>query len=333
LGGVPHVRRIGRRFIQVVTPAPRGARSGNRVTALRWAGVLRALGHRVVVREAWDGAPCDVLIALHALRSAASVERFRTERPGSPIVVALTGTDLYGESLNDARTVRSIRLASRLVLLQPAGVAHLPEDVRDKARVILQSARAPEEAISPPEGTFAVCVLAHLREVKDPFLAAAATRLLDSTSRVRVLHVGAAMDNAMRARALREQDENPRWRWLGERPRLEALHTLKGSHLLALTSRSEGGANVVSEAIACDVSVLSTRIGGSIGILGEDYPGYFPIGDAAALAALLARAEQDAAWREDLRARGAALKSLIDPNREREAWRALLDEIALGECP
>jgi glycosyltransferase involved in cell wall biosynthesis len=100
--------------------------------------------------------------------------------------------------------------------------------------------------------------------------------------------------------------------------------------VLVVSSWLEGGANVVSEAIAAGVPVLASRIAGSVGMLGEEYPGYFPAGDTAALAALLHRAETDAPWREDLQARCRALQPLVDPARERQAWRELLAELVPG---
>jgi glycosyltransferase involved in cell wall biosynthesis len=110
-------------------------------------------------------------------------------------------------------------------------------------------------------------------------------------------------------------------------PRVDALCELARSELLVLTSRSEGGANVVTEAIAAGVAVLSTRIDGSLGILGDDYPGYFPVGDAPALAALLHRFEVDSRFADELRARVAALRPLVDPARERASWRELVGEL------
>jgi glycosyltransferase involved in cell wall biosynthesis len=111
---------------------------------------------------------------------------------------------------------------------------------------------------------------------------------------------------------------------LGDLSREQALRLLAGSHLLAVTSLLEGGANVVSEAIAAAVPVLSTRIPGSVGILGQDYPGYFPAGDTQALARLLQQAETDPAFYADLKRRTRDLKPLVDPQRERASWRALL---------
>jgi dimethylhistidine N-methyltransferase len=314
--------------ISIVTPAPRRSRKGNRVTALRWAGILRGLGHRVRIGEEYRGESCELLVALHARRSFPSVKRFREERPDGSVVVALTGTDLYADLQGSAEAQRSLALASRLVVLQPLGIDELPASHRAKARAILQSAGRPRPALAPPDGEFPVCVLGHLRAVKDPFRAAEASRLLPAGSRVQVLHLGKALDPGTEERARAEAAENPRYRWLGGRPRREALRLLAGCRLLVLSSLLEGGANVLSEALACGVPVLSSRIPGSVGILGPHYPGYFPVGDTAALAALLARAESDPPFLEDLRRRCEAVRPMLAPEVERECWARLLEEMS-----
>ena len=313
--------------ILVVTPAPPRARSGNRVTALRWARRLRELGHRVTVDQEYRGGLPDVLVALHARRSHPSIARFARERPGRPLIVTLTGTDLYRDLGRSRRARRSLDLAWRLVLLQPLGIDALPARHRGKARVIPQSATATAGRVSPRRARFDTCVLAHLRAVKDPLLAARAARLLPESSSVRVLHLGAALEEGMAARARAEERRNARYRWLGEGPHGAALRLLRRCRLLLVTSRLEGGANVVSEALACGVPILSTRIPGSIGILGRDYPGYFPVGDARALADLLRRAETDRAFYRGLKRRCGKLRGLVAPARERERWRRLLAEI------
>jgi putative glycosyltransferase (TIGR04348 family) len=313
--------------ITLVTPAPPGSRKGNRVTALRWARLLRQLGHRVGVRQEYRGERCDALIALHARRSFPAVEAYSRDRPAGPLVLALTGTDLYEDIHTDPTARRSLELATRLVVLQPLAVEELPKELRGKARVIYQSAETPRAVARRRGGPFEVCVLGHLRPVKDPFRTALAARLLPPSSRARVLHVGAALEPDMAARAAAEAAANPRYRWLGDLPRAKALRVLARSRLLALTSRLEGGANVISEAVAAGVPVVSSRIAGSVGLLGPDYPGYFPVGDTEALAALIGRAETDAGFYGALRARCRRLRPLVKPSRERESWRRLLREL------
>jgi putative glycosyltransferase (TIGR04348 family) len=313
--------------ICLVTPAPPGSRKGNRVTAVRWARLLRSLGHRVAVVQEYAGQRCDLLLTLHAGRSFRSITRFRNDHPDGPLVLALTGTDLYDEIHTRPEARQALALATRLVLLQPEGLAELPESVRPRARVIFQSAEPPRRRRLPRPQVFEVCVLGHLRPVKDPFRTALAARLLPATSRVRVLHLGAALSEDMAEQARAEMASNPRYRWLGERPRGRALYLLSGCRLLALTSQSEGGANAISEALAVEVPVVSSRISGSLGLLGADYPGYFPYGDTQALAGLLQRAETDPAFYDDLRTRCRELRGLIEPERERRSWEQLLGEI------
>jgi putative glycosyltransferase (TIGR04348 family) len=311
----------------LVTPAPARSRKGNRVTALRWARLLRELGHRVTVAQRYDGQRCDLLVALHAGRSADSVARFRADHPDGPLVVTLTGTDLYGDIHTSTEARRSLELASRLVVLQPLGVEALPRPLRHKARVIYQSVPTPAFRVRRRDDVFEVCVLGHLRPVKDPFRTAEAARLLPPSSRVRVLHLGAALSAGMADQARVEQAANPRYRWLGERPRWQALRTLARCRLLSLTSELEGGANVISEALAVSVPVVSSRIAGSVGLLGPDYPGYFPFGDTEALAALLRRAETDAPFYRALAAQCRRQRALFQPARERQAWARLLKEL------
>lgn len=313
--------------IRLITPVPPQSRQGNRVTAQRWARLLRQLGHQVVVEERYEGGRGDLLIALHARRSSDSVARFRAECPELPLLLALTGTDLYHDIRTDCRAQESLELATRLVLLQSMGLLELPEHLRARARVIYQSVPPPRRSYPKTVRWFDVCVLGHLRPVKDPFRTALAARQLPARSRIRVLHLGKALSEEMELRAREEARENPRYHWLGERPRWQALWVLARSRLLCLTSEMEGGANAISEAVVAGVPVLASRISGSLGLLGEEYPGYFPVGDTDALAALLERAELDPRFYAALQAGGAARTPLFTPERERAAWAALLDEV------
>ena len=313
--------------ICLVTPAPSGSQKGNRVTALRWARVLRGLGHRVGIAQEYRAQRCDVLVALHARRSADSVARFDSDHPDRPLILALTGTDLYGDIRTSPEAVRSLELADRYVLLQPLGVEELPERLRPRARVIYQSVDPPKVLPEPKAGVFEVCVMGHLRPVKDPFRTAEAARLLPPASRLRVLHLGAALSEEMARQARAEESGNPRYRWLGELPRARALRVLARCRLLSLTSHLEGGANVIGESVVVGVPVVSSHIAGSVGLLGADYPGYFPVGDTRALADLLLRAETEREFYADLKVRCRQLRGLFEPARESRSWVELLREL------
>lgn len=313
--------------ICVVTPAPPRSRHGNRTTALRWARLLRELGHDVTVHQSYVAQRCDLLVALHARRSAPSVERFHQRHPESPLILALTGTDVYGDIHGEGAARRSLELASRYVVLQRLAVEELPVRLRHRAHVIYQSATAPPTR-KRTRPAFEVAVLSHLREVKDPRLAAEAARLLAPTSAVKVVHVGAALEPELEQWARNETVTNPRYHWRGEVPHWRAMRLLARSWLMVLTSRAEGGANVVSEALAATVPVLSSRIPGSVGVLGDGYPGYFEVGDAGELATLLSRAESDPGYYQDLQRACEGLRPLVSPERERQCWAELLASLA-----
>lgn len=317
--------------ICLVTPAPPRSRKGNRITALRWARLLRQLGHQVTITQAYREQQADLLVALHARRSHSSIMRFRRKHPDFPLIVALTGTDLYQDIRHSRKAVESLELATRIILLQPLGMAELPRRLHAKTRIIYQSAVGPRSTARPRKNVYEVCVLGHLRPVKDPFRAARAARQLAASSRIRILQIGAALSPAMARWARAEAAANPRYRWLGELAQSQALRVLARCRLLVLTSKSEGGANVISEALAASVPVVSSRIAGSIGILGPDYPGYFPVGDTRALADLMLRVETDSAFRQKLQTHCQRKRALVEPSKERESWRRLLRELRVVE--
>lgn len=312
--------------IVIVTPAPPGSRHGNRNTAQRWSRHLRALGHRTHIALEWDGRDADLLIALHALRSHSAIKAWSAAHPPRPLVLVLTGTDLYRDIRNDVDARASLVLAERLVVLQPKGLDELDALQRAKTRVIFQSVRAVRRR-TPPRRYFLVAVIGHLRGEKDPFRAALALAHLPADSDIRVVQLGRAMSNEFEREARALMRAEPRYRWLGELDHAGAMRWLARSHAMVISSIMEGGAHVVSEAIGIGVPVIASAVSGNIGLLGDHYPGYYPVGDEKALASLLARARGDAAWLGSLEAAVKGRRHEVEPGAERRALKALVDEI------
>ena len=280
--------------------------------------------------EQYRDEPADLLVVLHAGREAGSVRRFRESHPSVPLVVAVTGTDIYSDEFDPGEVGNSLAAADRIVVLQPRTADDLPAAARPKARIIYQSAELPAHRSAPRPDVFEIAVVGHLRPVKDPFRAAEASRLLGPESKVRILHLGEALSPDMADRARAEADANPRYRWLGDLPHDEALAVMARCRLVALTSVSEGGPAVIPEAIVAGVPVVASRVAGCVGMLGDDYPGLFPPGDTRALARLFWRAESDPQFLRSLRVACDRQRPLFRPEAESAAWARLLDELGVG---
>lgn len=313
----------------------RAANNGNWHTAWRWSRFLRGR-HRVEIGQTWapeQSAP-QCLIALHARRSASSLASYAEAFPDRPRVVVLTGTDLYRDLPADATAQRSLELASHLVVLQEAALDAIPPQHRARCRVIHQSAPSLARG-TPRQRTFDVVLVGHLRAEKDPLTPMRAITRLRADSRVRLIHIGAALTDDL-LRAARELDARSwpgrqRYLWLGPRPHAETRRRIRDAQVMVISSVMEGGANVIVEAVTAGVPVLASRVPGNVGMLGEDYAGYFEAGDDAALAALLERASGDPAFLARLREQCAAREPLFTPEREREAVNRLVDEAIAGK--
>src|SRR5262245_56853635 len=310
--------------IQLVTPAPLKLNNGNKITALRWAKIFKGLGHRVKVVQNYTGAPCDILIALHARRSAESIREFHETHADQPLILVLTGTDLYRDIRRNGKAKQSLELASRIVVLQRMAFRDLPRHLHGQTQVFYQSAESFKSKPITARG-FQVCVIGHLREEKDPLRAALALRRLPADSRIRLIHVGLALDERLGKKAQAETRRNDRIRWLGQLSHRKTRMTLARSQLVCITSKMEGSSNVLSEALASGVPVVTTKIPGLIGTLGKDFPGYFPVGDTKRLARLLLRAETDRKFYLALKHHCARAAKLVQPKRERADWNRLLE--------
>ena len=310
--------------IVLITPEGPTSRTGNRVAASRWARILRGLGHRVRTAPDYDGRPADLMVAVHAWRSAAAIEKFKSTYPARPVVLQLSGTDIYHYiDADPVPTLRSMELADRLVALNDLAWRVVPKQLRPRLVVIHQSAQ-PLPRPRRPTQAVVVSVIGHLRDVKDPLRAAKAARLLPADSHIRVEQVGRAYTPQWAARARAEMAANPRYFWRDDVPAAAVRRLLARSHAMVISSFSEGGANVISEAIVAGVPVLASRMDGNVGLLGAAYPGYFPVGDTQALARLLQRVECEPRFVARLGKALARRAPLFRPAREAAAWRRLL---------
>jgi len=303
--------------------------SGNRRTASRWAGFLAELGHAVEISETWDGRDADALIAVHAWRSADSIARFRAAFPDRPLVVLLAGTDIYRfQHSHPDDTLRSMELADRLACLHDLVHRDIPARFAEKLQVVHQSAPPLPESAAPSARHFDVCVIGHLRDEKDSLRTALASRGVPEQSRLRVIHLGRAHDDDWARSARDEMARNPRYHWRDEVPRWQVRRVMRRSRLMVLSSRMEGGANVISEAVAGGLPVIASEISGSVGLLGEDYQGYYPVEDTDALARLLWRAESEPGFLATLARQCRARAGLFRPAGERESLKKLLTGLA-----
>jgi putative glycosyltransferase (TIGR04348 family) len=332
--------------VVIVSPALADANNGNWQTARRWQQLLQCLGGAAPPRKArivtqWPDGPMaakdQCMLALHARRSAASVAAWANSRsPGQTysavtqpvpgLAVVLTGTDLYRDILTDTLAQRSLQLAQRLVVLQAMGLNALPIALQARASVIFQSTPA-RVALAKPTRFLKALMVGHLREEKSPQTLFAAARLLNATDAIHLDQIGAPLDSTLADQAQTTALICPHYRWLGGLPHNTTRRHMQRAHVLVHTSRMEGGAHVVMEAVRCGTPVLASRIAGNVGMLGADYAGYFDWDDASGLVSLLRQCRDDAAFMAHLQGQCATRAPLFSTEVERQALHALVDRL------
>jgi putative glycosyltransferase (TIGR04348 family) len=320
----------------MITPAQPGSKAGNRATAERWKILLEKAGHAVGIVTDYRGEPCDAFIALHAWRSVDAIRQFRTTWPEQPLIVALTGTDIYRHQQEfPEETLYSMEAADALIGLHSLVARDIPTEMSDKLTTLYQSADGPEAFPEPrknvQETGFRVCVIGHLREEKDSLRAAYAARLLPDDSRIQVVCAGKAYNEDWRTKAEQEMASNPRFQWLGELDKGKTRQLMADSQVMVISSVMEGGANVVSEACRAGLPVIASDIPGNVGLLGKDYAGYFPVGKERALADLLYKAEQDPEFLGALKHQVNGLAGHFMPEKEQASLKQAL-HLAIQRC-
>lgn len=313
--------------IILVTPAPPNSTNGNRISANRWAKILIQLGHRVSVIEQYTTQKADLMIAIHAWRSQESIFRFKQKNPSAKLIVVLSGTDIY-QYIHSHRktTLKAMQQADILLGLNHQVVNVVPEELQHRLSVIPQSASVQPKRIKS-EKRFLALVVGHLRDVKNPFQAAKAVQSLPTTSRIQVHHYGRAHTALWGLHARRETATNKRYHWYGEVDQSRLSEIYQQASVLIISSKMEGGANVICESIAAGTPILASKIDGNVGLLGEDYEGYYSLSDTRMLRQKLSRLERDKLFYSRLKSQCLKLQRYYSPQREIWNWRSLLKQI------
>ncbi|WP_310390304.1 selenoneine biosynthesis selenosugar synthase SenB [Roseateles sp.] len=318
--------------ILIVTPAFADANNGNWQTAQRYARFLSE-HYRVALAKQWDGQAADLMLALHARRSAASVQAWAEQRPARPLLLVLTGTDLYQDIRSDAAAQASLRSASALLVLNELGLRALPEPLRAKAHICLQSCTTRQTLTAKTPRHLRALMVGHLRAVKSPQTYFDAAELLADRADIRLDHIGSALEPALGQAAQALMRRCPSYRWLGALAHEATRKRIQSAHLLVHPSRLEGGAHVVIEALCSGTPVLASRVDGNVGLLGEDYLGLFEWADAQGLATLLRQCRADPAMLAALQTQAAARALLFHPELEKFRLRAIVADLLNPPTP
>ena len=322
----------GQATVTISTPYLADANNGNWRTAHRWQTLLSRdfkidIQNEFSAKNAGAVDP-DLLVALHARRSAGIIRQFRNDNPDKPIIVVLTGTDLYKDLPDNTEALASLQIADALIVLQEDAIRHIPLQYRQKTHIVFQSAKPLTPAIKI-KGKLNCVAVGHLRAEKDPATILQSFTYLPAESPIHVLHIGAALDAALEAAARAKMAEDARYHWAGALSHGLTRAAIKRAHVLVHPSIMEGGANVIVEAIVSGTPVLASKMSGNVGMLGHAYPGYFPVGDASALAALLEKCLHDANFLLRLNIACQARAKLFLPATERDALKRILNSL----CP
>lgn len=300
--------------ILIVTPFLADANNGNWRTAQRWQKLLTPQYRPIVTSDATAIPDRPALaIVLHARRGHESLLQLRERFPQLPLMLVLTGTDLYGDMARSAEAQESLNMADAVIVLQEDAIRFVPSAARRKTHVVFQSAPSLVPA-AKPQGRLDCVVVGHLRAEKSPETIFDLVPLLRPDEPIHITHIGNGLDEALAARA--SVLKSARYHWVGGLPHGLTRAAIKRSHLLIHPSRIEGGANVIAEAVTAGTAVVASQMSGNVGMLGGRYDGYFPVGDTHGLLAILRKALAEPNYLSRLNTACKARAPLFDAREE-----------------
>lgn len=300
------------------------SQKGNSITARRISSLLGKAGQnaRAICDEQLPA--CDTLIALHATKTLHHSRRFKRDNPQGNLIIYLTGTDLYRElPAGNPDFFEALELADYLVVSQSISLSSIPVIYQHKARVVTASVELPEitSIATPPQPSLAL--VGHLRAVKNPFLLTHALALLPDLD-IHAYSIGESREEEMSATARKWEQREERYRWLGNLPHSDALGWMQQVTATLNTSHLEGGANSIAESIVLGTPVLASRIEGNLGMLGDDYAGYFTPNSPTELANLIHRTVTDPAFLAQLQQQVKARQANFSTEQETAGWLTII---------
>ena len=313
----------------LILPPSSANSSGNLVTAKRWAEIITSFGHSVEIssNSSLSNSSCDIAIFLNAYKSKNLVQRLSADSKKPVIVIAITGTDLHSTDEKLGESLENLQKADFIVAINPHSLTLLPNSLQNKSVLIYQSANVSNKHRDIRPIVRKAVILSHIRREKNPLLVDEALDLLDESLPIEVNHFGAALDTQLSTLVGRASETNPRYKWHGEIDHHKALDELVESDLLIITSRVEGAPAVVSESVAAGIPILASNISTLVGLLGDEYPGYFEVDSASSLASQINRCVTDENFYRSLKASTAELKEKFAPSTERKSWARFLSDL------
>lgn len=300
--------------VLIHSPFPRQDSQGNSTTADRLEKILRSGGLSVALEEEWyNGCEAGCLVALNARRSAGAVEEFRDACPEGKVVIVLTGTDINHPEMAHADSVtrQTMQAADRLVILHEGSLVKVPADLQERCDIIYPSVDLPAGLQHQPNDGdgFEVIMAGNVRAEKNLPTAMDACALLPEDSPISVQVYGDG-EGALAQKMLAVTASSAPFLWKGKAEHAVLIDKMAHADLLLNSSTQEGGANAICEAICLGLPVVASRIPGNVGMLGEDYKGYFTSNDAESLAEVLLRCATD----------GGFYQVLVDQVNDRALW-------------
>ncbi len=283
-------------MIKIYSPSRDSAVTGNYVTSKRYAYHLQNLGYRVFVYNGFEekvnveGVRC--AFVLHAEKGSHVIKELAAKNV--PVVLVLTGTDLYRDIISTKnskkeRCFRSIQLASAIVVLHENAVSDLLKVVsfpRERIFVVLQSVVDFKKRtfLFKKKNHYKILLLSNIRKEKGIIVAISGflefQKNIDARTKFTLDHIGGVLDQGYFKKITNLLEGVKSVSFLGSIEK-DKLQTMLASYdLLLHSSFIEGGSLVIQEAQNAGLPIIASDISCHAALLGSAYVGLHSVGSA-----------------------------------------------------